>query len=319
MPLLARMLIRLAGFALALGILAADAQPTLWAAPPAAERTVYLARDLPDENLIVLGAALAAWREDSVLLLDSAKVSPYLKTFLAAYKPTRVVPVGGDVASVKELERRLDIKTSTPVNWAHGPPLALWRSLFNRAEDVVVCPAHPRGTLLQAACLAGALRAPLYVVHGTASEGDKLAQRLAAWHTRRVHLIGKADKLAGRLHGVEQLPLTGENAVATAYQKLLARQGRIENVVLSNPADIGEDLGGTSALAPWIAVNRHAALLLTNPEGTNVAEVIDRAGGARRCGISTPCCSSPTCAPSPCGSGPIRSPATRIRTSRWSR
>src|SRR6185312_15791064 len=71
--------------------------------------------------------------------------------------------------------------------------------------------------------------------------------------------------------------LNSESAVATAYQKLLARQGRIETVILSNPADIGEDLGGTSALAPWIAVNRRAALLLTNPAGTNVAEVMDRA------------------------------------------
>jgi len=271
------MLIRLAGFALVLGVFATDAEPALRAAPLAAERTVYLARDLPDENLIVLGATLAAWREESVLLLDSSKVSPYVKLFLAAYKPSQVVPVGADAASVGELERRLDMKATTPVTWTHGPPLALWRSLFRRADDVVVCPAHPRGTLLQAACLAGALRAPLYVVHGRASEGDKLAQRLAAWHTRRVYLVGKADKLAGQLHSIEHLHLNSESAVATAYQKLLARQGRIETVILSNPADIGEDLGGTSALAPWIAVNRRAALLLTNPAGTNVAEVMDRA------------------------------------------
>jgi len=62
---------------------------------------------------------LDAWREDSVLLLDSAKLSPYLKTFLAAYKPAQIVPVGGDAASVNELERRLDIKAAAPVTWTN--------------------------------------------------------------------------------------------------------------------------------------------------------------------------------------------------------
>ncbi len=48
-------------------------------------------------------------------------------------------------------------------------------------------------------------------------------------------------------------------------------------MVVTNPADVRGDLGGTSALAPWIALRKHAALLLTNPAGTNVADVMDRA------------------------------------------
>jgi hypothetical protein len=254
MPFAARMLVRLACLALVPAAFALDVGYAQEAASQT-ERIVYLARDLPDENLIVLGAALAAWREDSVLLLDSPKASPYLKAFLTAYKPARVVPV-----------------TET-----HGPPVALWRSLFERTDDVVVCPAHPRGALLQAACLAGALHAPLYVVHGRADETEKLAERLAEWRARRVHLVGKADKIAERLGGVECISLGGEKAVALAYQKQLSRRGRIETIVLTNPADTREEMGGTSALAPWIAVGKRAALLLTNPEGDNVADLVERA------------------------------------------
>jgi hypothetical protein len=271
------MLMRLIFVVSALALLTPAARPTSPQAPAPPERLVYLARDLSDENLIVLGAALAAWREQSVLLLDSAKATPYLKSYLAAARPARVIPVGGDADTVGELERRLDMKASAPLTWTRGQPLTLWRSLFKHSEDVVVCPVHPRGTLLQAACLAGVLRAPLYVVHGRASEGDHLLRRLGEWKTRRVHLVGKASKLAERMPGIEPIVLSGESAVATAYQKHLARRGRIENVVFANPTDAREEFGGTSALAPWIALQRRAALLLTNAEGSNVAEVLERA------------------------------------------
>ena len=277
MPFVARMLMRLTCLALTLALFVPAAQPMTPAAPPESERVVYLARDLPDENLIVLGATLASWQRDSVLLLDSAKAAPYLKGFLAAYKPARVIPIGGGSGDIAELERRLDIKTAAPVTWMHGQPVTLWRSLFNRAEDVVVCPVHPRGALLQAACLAAALRAPLFVLHGRESETARLVRKLGDWRTDRVHLVGKAEKLVEKLIGFEHVLLAGENAVATAYQKQLARQRPIETVVFANPADTRGELGATSALAPWIAPRRHAALLLTNSGGSNVAEVMERA------------------------------------------
>lgn len=271
MSFLARMLIGTVGLALALPACG----PTQAASP--AERSVYLARDLPDEELIVLGATLAAFREDSVLLLDSTKASPYLKSFLTTFKPEQVVSISEDSSGSAELENRLNIKTVSPITWSQGPPLALWRSLFTRTEDVVVCPAHPRSTLLEAACLAGALKAPLYVVHGRIGERKELSRRLKEWSARRVHLIGKAEKVAADLPNVEHVILSGENAVAAAYQKQLSRRGRIELVVVANPADTRDELGATSALAPWIAVRKRAALLLTNSEGTNVGEVMDRA------------------------------------------
>jgi hypothetical protein len=273
MPFVARMLMGSTLIALALTLVVSSAQPE----PARNERIVYLARDLTDEQLIVLGSALAAWRPDSVLLLDSSKASPYLKAFLAAYKPAQVIPIGGDADDLADMERRLDIKASAPLTWTRGQPLALWRSLFRRAEDVVVCPVHSRAALLQSACLAAVLHAPLYVLHGRDSETARLVRKIGEWHTRRVHLIGKADKLAEQLPGMQQIKLGNESAVAAAYQKQLACQGRIENVVFANPADTQGEMGGMSALAPWIAPRRNAALLLTDAEGSNVAEVMERA------------------------------------------
>jgi hypothetical protein len=257
---------------LTLAFLVPAAQPHL-----PVQKTVYLARNLTDEQLIVFGAALAAQREDGELLLDSKKVSPYLKSFLAAYKPERVIPVGGDAETLGDLERRLDVKTASPLLWKGGQPTALWSSLFPRADEVVVCPPRPRGTLLQAACLSGVLHAPLVVWHNRDGEEAKLIERLTKWKTRRVHLVGKAEKLADRLSGVEVIRLSGESAVAVAYQKQLARNGRIDNAVVVNPADDREELGSTSALAPWLACRRRAALLLTDDKGSNVAEVVERA------------------------------------------
>lgn len=275
MPFVARMFMCSSVFVLTLTLVVPAVPPPL--APPPRERTVYLARDLSDENLIAVGAALAAWQPESVLLLDSKKASPYLKAFLAAYKPTRVVVLGGSVEELADLEERLAIKASPTDMGAFGHPVRLWGSLFKNTDDVIVCPAHPRGALLQAACLAGALRAPLYVLHGHKSEGAKLARQLAAWQTRRVHLVGKAEKWTEQLPGIERLTLNGESAVASAYQKALLRSGSIDNALIANPFDTRDELGGTSALAPWLACRRRAALLLTNAAGTNVVEVMERA------------------------------------------
>jgi hypothetical protein len=242
-------------------------------APP--ERVVYLGRDLSDEALIGLGAAVAARGPGGLLLLDSPKLSPYTKAFLAAYKPARVVPVGSFPDGAAELGGRLGVPVAAPVAWTRGPPLQLWQGLFPRAERVVVCPAEPRGQLLQAACLAGAVRAPLFVTHGTRQELDVLRDRLAEWRTEQVYLVGDAHKLWRALPNVRHRKLADEAAVAAAYRRHLGR--RAAALVVANPADTGEGMGGTSALAPWVALQKRAALLLTNKDGNNVAEVVGQA------------------------------------------
>src|SRR5207253_9002586 len=71
--------------------------------------------------------------------------------------------------------------------WKRGPPAALWKTLFPQARRVVVCPAQPRAQFLHAACLAGALKAPLYVLHGDTGEVKDLQKRLIGWDRSEEH------------------------------------------------------------------------------------------------------------------------------------
>jgi hypothetical protein len=245
------------------------------AGTPPTQRVVYLGRDLSDEAMIAFAAAVAARGPEGLILYDSPDLSPYTKAFLAAYKPARVVPVGAFPGGAAELEERLGARTATPVAWTQGPPLQLWHDLFPRAERVVVCPAEPRGQLLQAACLAGTVRAPLFVTHGNRQELDVLRDRLAEWGTEQVYLVGEAYRLWRALSKVRHVKLADEAAVAAAHRRHLGR--RVETLVVANPADTGEGLGGMSALAPWVALQKRVALLLTNKDGNNVADVVQKA------------------------------------------
>jgi hypothetical protein len=309
-------------------VLAGPVAPALDAgAPPA--RVVYLARNLPDEALVVLSAALAGRGEDCVLLLDSDARTPFLRSYLEDFHPERVVPVGSFPEGGAALEKRLGVRPAPVVAWTKGPPLELWRTLFERAESVVVCPAVPRALLLQAACLAGALQAPLFVSHGEKTEAAALREVLAACHATQVYLVGRDEKLAAPPSGLRRLRLADEEAVAAAYRRLLREQGNpIETLVVANPTDNPEGLDrlapiahrlglccvscagigpcrmnsegtacaqveridndfprpgpagrpvGLGALAPWVAVRKHAALVLTGPAGTDVDAVVDRA------------------------------------------
>ncbi len=158
-------------------------------------------------------------------------------------------------------------------------------ALFPKAETVVLCPtpshARERGQLLQAACLAGVLRAPLWLVPEGGSDAkvylEELRQRLAGWQTRQVYLVGKAPNLDLSLPGVETIHLAGEQAVARAHRKALAKQGPIETLVIANPFDNQDDRGGMAALAPWICLRKRAPLLLTSEEGKDVARLVEAA------------------------------------------
>ncbi len=259
-------------------VLAGPAAPPPDAGRPPADRVVYLARGLPDEALIVLGAALAGRGEDNVLLLDSDARTPSLKSFLDDFRPARLVPVGSFPDGVDGLEKRLGVRPAPAVAWTTGPPLELWRALLPRAESAVVCPAAPRGLLLQAACLAGALRAPLFVSRGDKSEAAQLRELLAGCHATQVYLAGRDENMVAPPPGLRRVRLADEDAVAAAYRRVLREQGAtIETLLIANPADTGEGMGGLAALAPWVAVQKHAALLLTGPGGADVDAVVDRA------------------------------------------
>ncbi len=251
--------------------------PTPAASVAPGARVVYLTRDLPEESFLTLTAVVAARQPDAVVLVDSAKSAPYLKAFLAAYRPEQVIPVGCFPDGLQEIERRLNVKIAHAIPWTRGPPETLWNELFPHVEQVVVCPAQPRGALLQAACLAGELKAPLFVLHGRSGEAARLGEWLGQWGAREAYCVGEAERLMAEFPDVRPLRLKNADAVAALHRQHLARRGHISTLVVTNPADTRTSLGSMSVLAPWVAQQLGAALILTDETGSNVKTVVETA------------------------------------------
>src|SRR5205807_7437697 len=139
-----------------------------------------------------------------------------------------VLPVGAFPDGAGRLERDLGLNVPAVVDWRSGPPEALWKLLFPQAERVVVCPAQPRRLLLQAACLAGAARAPLYVLWGRDGEDVEVRRQLAVWGSRQVFAVGTAVKTLGDLPKVELHSLADAQAVAAVTLRHQLKHGSIE-------------------------------------------------------------------------------------------
>jgi hypothetical protein len=252
----------------------AAARPWTSAARTPSARVVFLAGGLSDDRLVALTATVAASGRSDVVLLDSAAATPFNKDFLVAYRPERIVPVGSFPDGVADLERRLGVTTESPLVWKRGQPAGLWKALFPQAERVVVCPAQPRSDLLQAACLAGALPAPLFVLRGEAGEAADLARWIGEWKTTEIYAVGHALKPCRALTGPHIVRLPDAEATAACYLRHQLKRGPIRTLVVANPADTKNDLGSMSNLAPWVALQRHAALLLTGDAGDNTETVV---------------------------------------------
>ncbi len=265
-------------FFLAFGLLgaplAAPPEPVGPPNSPPTGRLAYLVGDLPDEQLITVSSALANAEQPGVLLLDSSRVTPYTKAFLKAYRPDRVIPLGTFHDGLPGREEAIGFKAAARVAWTDGQPLELWQAVCPNPSAVVVCPAEPRGQLLQASCLAGTLRAPLFVLHGTLGETTRLKKLVETSKAGDVYLIDTARKLSASLPNVHHHKLADEAAVAAAHIKQLAKLGPIETVVVANPFDVTDDTPGMSTLAPSIAVRHRAALLLTDQCGSNVESLV---------------------------------------------
>jgi hypothetical protein len=249
-----------------------------------ADPIVFVGGELSDEQIIVFTVTVAAGRAADVALLDSSQASAANRAFLTAFRPQQIIPVGAFPEGTESLQRRLGMPPEPVAEWKEGWPTALWKIVFPKADRVVVCPAQPRGLLLQAACLAGVLRAPLVVRHGGADEDAELVRQLTAWGTREVHIAGPIQVPDSARVALRRIPLADEEAVRTAYQHRLWRAGTIRTLVIANAADDGKDLGGMSVLAPAIAVMHRAVLLLTNVAGDNTAALVQAAIQERELG-----------------------------------
>jgi hypothetical protein len=260
-----------AGAWLTLGGKAGPAGGSPRATPHSHSKVVYLAGRLSDEALMALGAAVAT-RPGALLLIDSVPQSRYLRHFLTAYKPDRAIGVGNFDEDEAALGRRLGVTVGPILPWSDGPPLEVWAHLFERIDRVVVCPPKPRELLLHAACLAGAVRAPLWLARG--DDGPALARCLKTWKTKQAYLVGSEARRLG-VSGCRVTRLASTSEVRSACVRYLAPSGFIDRAVVVNPAD--EKRGGMSVLAPWLATTRRAALLLTGPAGKDVDRVVQDA------------------------------------------
>lgn len=270
---LARMLFLFVPCLLAFGLTHGPAAHQAPGSPVVAPaRTVYLAGDLDEEELIAFTANLHGSGDAGVPLLNGSRTSQGNRAFLAAYQPEQLILVGPTAEKIPDLEKRLGQRVAQRLPWKRGPPSDLWKRWFPKAEQVVVCPAEPRRLLLQAACLAGTLRAPLWIVHG--DDDVELTRMLHDWKTRRVFAVGLGTSLGREPANVHVIQLPDEEAVENLARRHRQPAGPISLLVAANPADTRTDLSAMSVLAPYLALHHRGALLLTNDEGNNTAAVV---------------------------------------------
>jgi hypothetical protein len=238
-------------------------------APPPPERsgTVVLAGAMPEPDLIALSVATAAALPDADFLLDSPRAEAVVKPFLDRLRPATVMPVG---TFPKDHDPGIRWGAAGANAAAKPDPVEYAWGLFPKAERAVVAPRAPAAELLQAASLAGTLRVPLFVLRDGNDPIKGLKELLATRGAKEVLAVGTAGAVCKTLDGVRVTELGDAAAVAQAHRKELIRTGKIETLVLANPADAKKH----SALAPWIAVKRRAALLLTGADGKDAGAVI---------------------------------------------
>jgi Peptidase family C25 len=250
--------------ALAFGLLGGRAS-----LPQPPECDVFLAGKLSDEALVALSAAVMSHEPPALLLIDSPEATPYTRAFLATYSPKRVCPIGCFGEGRTGLEQRLDVRMAPAVPWDNWMPDQVLK-LCAHTDAAIVCPPRPRGRLLQAACLAGSLQVPLLTASDSAADAASLSRCVQTMRMNRLTVVGTCPQIPGV--AVDALP--DASAVAATRQRELVRCKRATTVVVANPADDGAELGAMSVLAPLVALQKHAPLLLTNAAGDDAEAVV---------------------------------------------
>jgi hypothetical protein len=233
------------------------------AAPPAPS-TVVMAGGMSNPDLIALSVAVAAALPDADFLMDSPRAETTTRPLFARCKPDRIIPVGAFPADRDMAKYWGDGKAAVQPNEAD--PAKFARSLFPKAERIVVAPSEPHGQLLQAACLAGTLKVPLYIQPTNDSAFDLFVDM----GVTEIIAVGSSMELTVKVKNIKVTELKDGAAVAAAHRKELARTGPIAALILANPADPKRE----STLAAWLAVKKRAALLLTAADGKNAGAIV---------------------------------------------
>jgi hypothetical protein len=234
----------------------------------AAQRTAFVIGSLSEEESVQMTATLAASGHPGVLLFDSPATAKYTRDFLERSAAQRLIAVG--------TEGSLEKKYKLPVGAQFTTVRALQQALFPEAKRVVIVSGDQTRVLLHAACLAGVLEAPLLVTHGSDEQTD-LKKLLADWKTEEIFDVAGAAAVVGKMGSMKLIKLANEEAVAASYLKHQLQKGSVDTLVVANPADCQEGLGRMSTLAPWLALQKRAALVLTNDTGCDVEEAIGAA------------------------------------------
>ena len=244
---------------------------------PARRPQIFLAGKLGEEERLTLSIASLAANDGDFLLFDSTEAAPYVKAFLQDAHAAKIRPIGGFPQGIKELAGRLGMEVETPRSWGRVDKADMWHEFFQRPGKVVLCPPTPRGQLLQAACLAGQMKAPLVVCNGTAKEAERIRQKLLDWEVKDLYVVGASGNVVKNFAGPRIHRLKDEGAVQATYLRHRLAKGKVRALVIANPADLTGQQGGMSTLAPWITVEKKGLLLLTNPKGDNVHDVVKEA------------------------------------------
>jgi len=240
----------------------------------AAERTSFVVGQLSEDQTLQFTVALAASGHPGAVLFDSAASAKFSRAFLEAGQIERLIVVGSFFdGSKRDLERRYQV----PVAEEFDSSWTLQKALLPEARRVVLAPAKQRRLVLQAACLAGVLKAPLLLTNDQETEPKELAKLLADGNTQEVYAVGGAARLPDKLGEMRLVTLSNEEEVRAAYLQHQLKNGPIQTLVIANPADIRDGGEKISTLAPWIALQKRAALVLTNASGTDAENAIKAA------------------------------------------
>jgi Peptidase family C25 len=238
-----------------------------------AVHTTFLVGGMSEDDTLQLTAALAASGHPGSVLFDSQESIKSSRAFLQADQVKRLIAVGSFSESGNALDRRYSVPAVTQFSGVQ----ALQKALFSEAKRVVLAPASQRGLALHAACLAGVLRAPLIFTDDRQQDAERISALLEQWKTEEVYAVGGAALLLGNPGEWRIVRLMDEQAVAAAYIQEQLKQGPIQTLVLANPDDVNDEGAKMSTLAPWLALQKRAALVLTKASGTDAEAAITAA------------------------------------------